>query len=327
MTHLSCLHSELLSISISSNHIIHLSRRSNHDGDISGSLQKSGSTCQITYQATPLRTWFKLLLIGRIRHCMGFDGPEGRFGSETMAFSRVFPVLAQRSRSRWWLTHWHIGRWHDIMINSMAALLALKKHAEDPSNCKIPDDRNLRMKNAEALIQRKIDSWDVESSEHVGYEIVVPTLLHLLQAEGICFHFPGLQVLMALNAEKMGKFAPHVLYSSAKNTLLHSLEGFIGKIDFDKLSHLKVSGSMMCSPASTAAYLMNSSLWDEEAEQYLSRVVSHGYKTKIGSVPSAFPTPIFELTWVCHTRYTRYLKLCYSKTSRFFRPLSCLALQ
>lgn len=199
------------------------------------------------------------------------------------------------------------GGWHtgtlvddtDIIINSMAALLAFKKHIADPSNCKIPDDMELRIKNAKALVQSKIDSWDVESSEHVGFEILVPTLLRLLEAEGINFYLPGLQVLMALNAKKLGKFDPHVFYSPTMSTLLHSLEAFIGKIDFDKLSHHKVSGSMMCSPASTAAYLMNSSRWDEEAEQYLSRAVSHSCQTKNGSVPSAFPTPVFELTWVC----------------------------
>ena len=199
------------------------------------------------------------------------------------------------------------GGWHagtlvddtDIIINSMAALLVFKKYTADPSNCKIPDDMALRINRAKALVQSKLESWDVENSEHVGFEILVPTLLRLLEAEGICFHLPGLQVLMALNAKKLGKFDPHVLYDLTKSTLLHSLEAFIGKIDFDGLSHHKVSGSMMCSPASTAAYLMNSSCWDEEAEQYLSRVVSHGCKNKEGGVPSAFPTPIFELTWVC----------------------------
>ncbi|KAA8567501.1 hypothetical protein EYC84_010509 [Monilinia fructicola] len=61
-------------------------------------------------------------------------------------------------------------------------------------------------------------------------------------------------------------------------------------------------GSMFGSPSSTAAYLMNASVWDSEAETYLRSVttqLSSNYPH--GGFPSAFPTTIFETVWITAT--------------------------
>ncbi|KAF2820523.1 hypothetical protein CC86DRAFT_237655, partial [Ophiobolus disseminans] len=55
----------------------------------------------------------------------------------------------------------------------------------------------------------------------------------------------------------LAKLDPSLLYGPVQTTALHSLEAFIGKIDFTKLRHRKVKRSMLGSPSSTAAYLMN----------------------------------------------------------------------
>jgi hypothetical protein len=89
-----------------------------------------------------------------------------------------------------------------------------------------------------------------------------------------------------------------ILESDHPTTLLHSLEGFIGKIDFDKISHRKVEGSMLASPSSTAAYLMYSTEWDHEAAAYLRKVFENGSGKGCGGFPSAFPSEIFEISWV-----------------------------
>ena len=89
-----------------------------------------------------------------------------------------------------------------------------------------------------------------------------------------------------------------MLYKQKQYTVLHSLEALVGKIDFDKIAHHKVSSSMMASPSATAAYLMYSTKWDEESERYLESVILNGSGRGSGGVPSAFPTPIFELSWV-----------------------------
>lgn len=54
----------------------------------------------------------------------------------------------------------------------------------------------------------------------------------------------------------------------------------------------------MASPASTAAYLIHASTWDEEAERYVRKVIVEGQGNGVGGVPSVFPTTIFEMTWV-----------------------------
>ncbi|KAL1981483.1 hypothetical protein VTN96DRAFT_2512 [Rasamsonia emersonii] len=187
----------------------------------------------------------------------------------------------------------------DEILNTMAALLALCKHEKNPSvtGCPSVPDLASRIARGRRFLEQKLQRWDVRSTVHVGFEILVPNLLDMLLAEGLDFQFPGFKVLMAMNQQKLAKFSPAILYTPHKTTLLHSLEAFIGKIDFDKVAHHLHSGAMMGSPSSTAAYLMNSSSWNPDAEAYLRFVVEAGK----GCVPSAFPVSVFEIAWVLST--------------------------
>ncbi|KAL1965541.1 hypothetical protein VTN77DRAFT_5624 [Rasamsonia byssochlamydoides] len=187
----------------------------------------------------------------------------------------------------------------DGILHTMAALLALLKHEKSPSigGCPAVSDTQERIERGRDFLQRKLQRWDVQSTLHVGFEILVPALLECLRREGLEFQFPGSKALVAINQQKLAGFSPSILYSSQETTLLHSLEAFIGKVDFDKISHHLRNGAMMGSPSSTAAYLMNCSTWDHQAEAYLRAVASAGH----GAVPSAFPTPVFEITWAIST--------------------------
>ena len=69
-------------------------------------------------------------------------------------------------------------------------------------------------------------------------------------------------------------------------------------VDFDQIGYQKVGGGMMGSPSSTAAYLMHSSSWNKDAEEYLSTVVASNQKSEAGGVPSAFTAINFMLSWV-----------------------------
>ncbi|UNI15339.1 hypothetical protein JDV02_001879 [Purpureocillium takamizusanense] len=100
-------------------------------------------------------------------------------------------------------------------------------------------------------------------------------MLNLLAQEdsSLLFDFDAKEALMSTHDTKMALFCPEFLYGSRQTTALHSLEAFIGKINFDRVSHHKVHGSMMGSPSSTAAYLIHTSEWDEESEDYLRHVI------------------------------------------------------
>lgn len=178
------------------------------------------------------------------------------------------------------------GQWEsyacdaDGIINTMAGLLALIKHQQQRSVMGCPDgpsDVTQRISKAVSAINQLFQAWDVNTTRNVGFEIIVPALLEYLNAEGVAIRFHGYEALQDLRTMKLAKFDPGLLYTTESTSILHSLEALVGKIDFDRISHHKTYGSMMASPASTAAYLINTTVWDEEAERYLRDTVQHCY--------------------------------------------------
>jgi len=149
---------------------------------------------------------------------------------------------------------------------------------------------------ATAFLSSCLNTWDVSSTDRVGFEITVPSLLNALSKLGLEFSFPQRSLLMDLNRAKLTKIPPVVVYDLG-TPLLHSLEGLVGHIDFDRVAHHKHHGSFMASPASTAAYLMDASAWEDECEAYLAAVLSRSEPHNEGSVPCAWPTTFFELSW------------------------------
>lgn len=208
-------------------------------------------------------------------------------------------VLASQSEGAGWFAGQ--GAHIDGILNTAAALLALKRHVTNPHQINnLSQDLNLRIERATASLGVQLKEWDVTTTDHVGFEIIVPAMLGLLEKEdpAIFFTFREKPQLMKINAKKLSHFQPKWLYGPTRMTALHSLEAFIGQIDFDRVKHHKVQGSMLGSPSSTAAYLMFSSVWDDEAEEYLRHVVKSAAGYGSGGVPSAFPSTYFEFAWV-----------------------------
>lgn len=184
----------------------------------------------------------------------------------------------------------------DGILNTAASLLALRRRLRlEPNNT----DWARRSRLAEAALNDMLSSWDVTSTDYVGSEMLVVKHLSLLEDENVMLDFPQLTRLQHMLDNKLKKMPPSYLYG-AQSTLHHSLEALIGHIDFDRIDHWRhENGSMMASPSSAAAYLMHASVWDDKAEAYLRDVLEYGAGRGNGSVPCAWPTTIFELTWVC----------------------------
>jgi hypothetical protein len=188
----------------------------------------------------------------------------------------------------------------DGILNTAAALLAIRKHLKDPVSS-ANFDLESRSTKAEAALRRMLNAWDITSCDHVAFEVLVTCHLEYLEDEGIVIDVPVRQSLESLAKDKLAKL-PLSDVESVPSTLIHSLEAFVGKVDFNRMRHLRTDGSMLASPASTAAYLMYVSPWDHEAEAYLHAALGRsGTESRNGLLPCAWPTTIFELTWVCHS--------------------------
>jgi hypothetical protein len=248
-------------------------------------------------------------------------GYDNKFGVGTMScavYDTAWVAMVEKTidGKRQWLfpesfqylvrTQTESGGWQsyaaqvDGILNTLGGLLAFKKHLSNPalSSQSLPEDLKARIENATAYVTKLLNEWDVAATTHVGFEILVPAMLNYLEKEGISIEFQSKPLLMAINQKKMSRFHPKILYTPMKLSAVHSLEAFVGQIDFDKVIHHKTFGSMMASPSSTAAYLLNASTWDDESEEYLRHVLAHADGKGSGGVPSAFPSTFFEYTWV-----------------------------
>lgn len=185
----------------------------------------------------------------------------------------------------------------DGILVSLASLLAIATHHARTS---ATSEERLALTNrvhrGSKGLQKLLQSWNVQKAVHVGFEVLVISLMRQLESFAIHIDFPGLPELTRLYSEKMEKFSPELLYGLKQTTLLHSVEAFVGAVDFGRIAHhcsdeLGIFGS----PAATAAYLIHSPVWDQRAEKYLGKVVAAYGST--GLIPSAFPTPLFEASW------------------------------
>ena len=115
----------------------------------------------------------------------------------------------------------------DGILNTMAALLTMKSRCQTSLS---PDCLKSRIVRAISYLKQKLGRWDVEACLHVGFEVLVPALLSMLEQDGLYFSFPGRDKLMTFNQEKLSRFDAQSLYTAYESTIIHSLEAFIGKI-------------------------------------------------------------------------------------------------
>jgi hypothetical protein len=213
-------------------------------------------------------------------------------------FPQCFKLLLEdQKQDGSWVSY---GSRFDAILNSLAALLALAKHCQNYGGEFESIQLLPRVEKAKSGIQKLLAEWNIATTVQVGFEVLVTGLLHQLESFDIVFDFSARHELQSMYERKMQRFLPELIYSTKQTTILHSLEAFVGVIDFDRVGHhCSEETGIMASPAATAAYLMHVTSWDQKAESYLTRVMTARGDGERGSIPSAFPTPIFELTWVC----------------------------
>ncbi|KAI1359805.1 Copalyl diphosphate synthase [Xylaria arbuscula] len=233
-------------------------------------------------------------------------------GQKQWLFPECFEyILSTQSEEGGWTIGY--GAQIDGILNTAGPLLALKRHHKEPLQLTHdPQDLASRIEKATSSLRSQLAAWDASTTEHVGFEIIVPAMLDQLQKEdpSLVFEFGSKKLLMKINNAKMSRFRPEFLYGPRRFTALHSLESFIGILDFDKVKHHRVHGSMLGSPSSTAAYMMHSSEWDDESEEFIRHVIKYAAGRGSGAVPSAFPSTHFEITWILST----LLRAGYTKT-------------
>ncbi|KAI1737283.1 hypothetical protein F4680DRAFT_468268 [Xylaria scruposa] len=118
------------------------------------------------------------------------------------------------------------------ILNAAAALLSLTKHLQSrPGNY----DLEVRSQKAKAALETILGKWDMQSTDQVGQEILIISLLALLRENGVCIELPQLGSLQAIRATKLSKIPPPTVYKNC-STLCHSLEAFVGHVDFNHVA-------------------------------------------------------------------------------------------
>lgn len=191
----------------------------------------------------------------------------------------------------------------DSVLSTMAALLSMLKHdanREIVGCMDLPPDHTLRISRAVVWLDTILRTFDIRRcADNVAFEILLTCHLRYLESYGVKFQIPNFMDISRLGEAKLRKLDLGAIYAGKASTVAHSLEALIGIIDFDKIRpQLMSNGSMMASPSSTAAFLMSASEWNFQAEEYLISVFENGEGRGNGAFPCAYPTEIFETSWV-----------------------------
>lgn len=223
-------------------------------------------------------------------------------GVDRWLFPEAFRYLhSQQLPDGGWMSY---ATREDVILDFLAALLALKRHQGSSNADVLPASSTAGTKLQDTIaraiqyLENSLQGLEFDGSLQAGFEILVPALLNMPEDEDVHLSFPRKSSLLAISQVKMETFTPDLFYGMIETTLLHSLEALIGRIEFDRIRYRKIHGSMMGSPASTAANLMDVFEWDKKAAMYLRRVVLDGPGKGNGSFPGVFPSPVFELSWV-----------------------------
>ncbi|KAE9464024.1 hypothetical protein C3L33_04106, partial [Rhododendron williamsianum] len=175
---------------------------------------------------------------------------------------------------------------HDRIINTLVCVIALKSWNIHPDK----SEKGL------SFIKENINKLEDEDAEHmpIGFEVAFPSLIE--RARKLDIQVPDdsdpiLQEIYARRNLKLTRIPKDIMHKVA-TTLLHSLEGLMHGLEWEKLLKLQCpDGSFLFSPSSTAFALMETK--DDNCLRYLTTAVQKFN----GGVPNVYPVDLFEHMW------------------------------
>ncbi|XP_028799729.1 ent-copalyl diphosphate synthase, chloroplastic-like [Neltuma alba] len=179
----------------------------------------------------------------------------------------------------------HVFVAYDRLICTLASVIALTHYKVHPEKA----EKGLR------FFKENVNTLEAENRENMtcGFEVILPTLLHLAQNLKIDLphDFPTLKEILARRDAKLKRIPMEVL-QSVPTSLLFSLEAIPG-LQWDKLQNVRSKdGSYLFCPSSTA-FAFNQSK-DPHCLNYLNNVAQN-YN---GGAPDSYPVDFFEPLWI-----------------------------
>ncbi len=177
--------------------------------------------------------------------------------------------------------------YHDRVICTLAAINALARRG-------LRSDRE-RLEAAEAALEMLTPHLQEDpAGATIGFELLVPTLLHEARALGAIHHdnTEVLKSLAPLRSAKLALLPNGMINRSVTMAFSAEMAGSDGKklLDIDNLQ--EYDGSISYSPSATAYYALYVRRGDLAALNYLHRVAS------TGTAPNVYPFDVFEPAWI-----------------------------
>jgi halimadienyl-diphosphate synthase len=176
--------------------------------------------------------------------------------------------------------------YHDRLICTLAAMIALARHAETQDH--------VRIRRARSAVEMLILGLETDpSGKTAGFEMLVPTLL--TEAQDLNILYPnGTHLLSQLSHNRAAKLA-----ALPENTVNRSVTAaFSAEMAGTDNLHLldtnnlqEPNGSVGYSPSATAYFALNVHRQDLAALKYLRQV------TVNGTAPNVAPFDVFEPVW------------------------------
>jgi halimadienyl-diphosphate synthase len=229
-------------------------------------------------QAAMSNTAYDTAWVARVR--------EGN-GSSAPAFPELLGWLRrnQHPNGSW---GGKVSYYHDLIICTLAALVALAEHRDGPGDQEA-------IGRAERFICQHIGSLHRDPAETVGFELILPSLLERARQLGLALPYDKCGRYYQLREQKLGMIPEQLIYSREVTTA-HSLE-FMGEgLNVERAADLREeNGSFGNSPSATAYFLVECA--DSEAgRRYLAQAVKAGG----GAVMPAHPVEVFDKSWVLY---------------------------